>query len=231
MHRKSAGLCALLTLGGALVTGNASATAVSATAQLFGMTQVGGPALTFSNDFFTQDAQTSVLGDTFASGTAAQDILVGSNPGAESSWSLFSAPYTNAGTTVRGSASAMFQWSFDYAASSSGSVTLDFDYNYAATILNLAAGDKAGASSRTDVLLDGVPSSEVERFYFVSNANGDASGEGHIFLTFDVLNGQHGTVTFTASSQGFVSAVPLPAGIWLLTSALGALGFARRRMA
>jgi len=231
MHRKSAGLRALLILGGAFVTGNASATAVSATAQLFGMSQVGGPALTFSKDFFTQDAQTSILGDTFATGAAAQDIMVGSNPGAESSWSAFSAPYTNVGTTVPGSASSMFQWSFDYSASSSGSVTLDFDYNYAAAILNLTGGDKAGASSRLDALLDGVPSSEVERFYFISNANGDASGEGHIFLTFDVLTGQHGTVTFTASSQGFVSTVPLPAGIWLLTSALGALGFMRRRIA
>src|SRR5215468_3745698 len=98
MHRKSAGLCALVAFGGALVTGNASATAVSATAQLFGMSQVGGPALTFSNDVFTQDARTSVLGDTFASGSSAQDILLGSNPFAESSWSAFSAPFTKVGT-------------------------------------------------------------------------------------------------------------------------------------
>jgi hypothetical protein len=231
MYRNSAGLGALLILAGASLTGNAHATSVSATAQLFGMSQASGPTLTFSNDFFTQDAQTSALGDTFATGTTAQDIVVGSNPFAESSWSLFAAPYTNAGVSGKGSASSLFQWSFDYVASGTGSVTLDFDYNYAAQLVGLNAGDSAGVSSRIDVLRDGVPSSEVERFYFVSNQEGSSAGEDHILLTFDAVNGQRGTVTFTASSQGYVNPVPLPAAIWLLTSALGALGLVRRSVA
>jgi hypothetical protein len=232
MYRKSAGLGALLTVGTVFVAGNANATAVSATAQLFELSQINGPTLTLSNNYFTQDAQTSVLGDTFATGASAQNISVGSNPGAISNLDpSTSAPFTKAFTSVSGSASSLFQWSFDYSAASTGTVMLDFDYNYAAQIVNFTSGDKAGASSRIDVLRDGVPLSEVERFYFVSNQNGDASGEDHVFMTFDVISGQMGTITFTASSQAFVSSVPLPAGIWLLSSVLGALGFVRRRVA
>jgi len=230
MHRTSAGIGALVILGSVLFVGNAEATAVSATAQLFGLSQLNGPALALSNDYFTQDAVTSVLPDTFHTGTTAQDIVLSAGlTYAESSYSLFNAPYTKSGVSGNGSASSMFQWSFDYTATGTGTVILDFDYNYAAELLNLNAGDHAGVSSRIDVLRDGVPSSEVERFYNFVNQAGTTDGEDHIFFTFDVVSGQKGSLTFTASSQGFVSAVPLPAGIWLLASALGAGGVLRRR--
>src|SRR5262249_32611141 len=154
--------------------------------QLLGLTQSGAPTLTFSNDYFTQDAQTSLLGDSFTTGTSAQNLVLGSSVIAESSWSLQTdppAPYTNAGVVGKGSASSLFQWSFDYVASGTGSVTLDFSYNSAAQIVNFAAGDHAGASSRIDVLREGVPASEVEKFYFVSNKNGQSDALDDIFMT------------------------------------------------
>jgi hypothetical protein len=229
---------ALLIAGSGLAANTANAAAVSATAQLFDVTQSGGATLAFSNNYFTQDVQTTLAGDTFNTGTVAQDYFVNNSSGgnfnvAESSRNLNGAPnlpYTNAGVTGKGQASSMFQWSFDYSATGAGLVTVDFDYNYNATILNLNPGETAGVSSSVDALVDGLPASEVQAFHYFVNQNNDSAGEGHLLLTFNVADGQKGTITFTAASQGYANPVPAPAAIWLLGSALTGIGaFGRRR--
>lgn len=222
----------LLSVGFGAATANASA--VSATAELWDVTTSGG--LTLSNNYYTQGAQSNLSGDTFNFGTTAQDIMLNAGNGfgtsvANSTYSDFSLPHTDAGVTDSGWASSMFLWSFDYTAGAAGVTTIDFDYNYNATIFNLAAGDTAGVSSYLSASVDGNPASEKSAYHFFVNQDGQADGEGHLVLTFNVAAGQTGSISFTAASQGYVTPVPVPAAVWLFGSALAGMVGLRRRKA
>ena len=79
---------------------------------------------------------------------------------------------------------------------------------------------------------------ELTHFNFVRPLlPGDFSIVSHEILTWKVLNGPSagiaGVFTSTSFSPHGISAgaVPLPAAVWLLGSAFGALGLARRRAA
>ena len=223
-------MAALLLAAGGMVS-PAHAAAVSGTAEVFGVTASGAAILSFSNDFFTQDVQTSNDPENFSSGTLAQDVMLGSTPFAESSWSTFSGPRTSAGVINHGSASALFQWSFHYTAGGSGHVNLDVEYNFNVTVLGLGSHDSAGVSALVNVMLDG-SGNQREIFRSLSNENGQLDGNAHLLLGFDVVNGQHGSITVTAASQAFATSVPLPPAVWLLGSACAGLaGRLRRRRA
>ncbi len=224
------GVALALMLSASLGVTTANAAAVSATAELWDVTTVG---LTVSNDFYTQDAQTNLNIDTFHFGTTTQDIMLNASNGsgasvANSTYSDFSLPHTDAGIVNSGWASSMFQWSFDYIAEEAGVATIDFDYNYNATLSNLFAGEAAGVSSYVSASVDGNPAFERSAFYYFVNQLGQDDGEGHLVLTFDVAAGETGSISFTAASQGYVTPVPEPAAVWLFGSALAGMAGLRR---
>jgi hypothetical protein len=221
---------ATLLLAASGIAGSAQAAAVSGTAEVFGVITSGAANVSFSNDFFTQDARTSSDPDNFSSGTVAQDIVLGGTPFAESSFSTFNLPRTSAGVVGQGSASSLFQWSFDYTASGSGHVNVDVEYNFNVTVINLGSHETAGVSALVNVMLDGT-SNQREFFRVLNNENGQLDGNAHLVLGFDVVDGQHGSITVTAASQAFAAPVPLPPTLLsLLSAGLGLLGYARRRI-
>jgi hypothetical protein len=142
----------------------------------------------------------------------------------------FDLPHTDAGVINKGWASSMFQWSFDYTAGAAGVALIDFEYNYNATIINLLAGETAGVSSSVNAFVDGNSASEKSDLHYFVNQLGQDSGIAHLLLTLNVADGEKGTVTFTAASQAYASAVPVPAAAWLFGSALvGMVGLRRRK--
>ncbi|MFA5982448.1 MAG: hypothetical protein WC782_00365 [Methylococcaceae bacterium] len=227
------GVASVLILALGFTATSAQAAAVSATAQLFGVSTVGTPILTFSNDQYAQGAQNSLGGDLFHFGSSQRELFLndsidGGNTVATARSGIESdLPVTNAGTIGNAAASAYTTYSFDYVATGAGQVFVDFDYLYSVTILDIQAGEQAGVSSSVVAVEEGKPGTNVSALFFFSNQENNDFGSERLRLTLNVLDGQTGTISFTAASQGFTTAVPVPAAVWLFGSAL--IGMLRLR--
>jgi hypothetical protein len=209
----------------------AHATAVSATAQVQGLTDAAG-LLTFSGDSYFVSA-TTPLHDSFQFGTDPLTLGLDFNDGnsvasATPSDFILELPYTNAGVTNSGRASSVLQWSMDWVASATGTAQINLDFLSSASIVNYAAGDQAGVSSLVNLLVDGTQL-ESEVFDFFLGANNNTFDLDTMSVLLPVLAGQHGSLTVTLASQGYVNPVPLPAAVWLLVSGLAGFGGLVRR--
>lgn len=229
-HKKNAAALVLLvcTCAGSL---SAQAAAVSATASI---TDVTTSLLQLSNDQYLSDASTP-LHSGFNTGSVLQGYNFNDTaPNGDTSFasidsSFAPAPATSAGASGNGQGSATALWTFDWLATGTGTASIDLGYLYSATVQNLAAGETGIASSQVSLLLDGT-GLQSDALNFFNNITGNTSGFSDLILTFAVTEGQSGTFTVTAASNA-LSAVPLPAGIWLFGSSLvGLAGFLRRRL-
>ena len=232
-HKKSitVGMLAILA-GTALAAGSANAASVAATASITGIT---GSLLSFSNNQYLSDASTPFQSGFDASSVLQNYSFSSSAPNGDTSFAAIDngfdpMPQTSAGATKNGKGSSTVLWSFDWTATGSGNATLDLEYLYSATVASYGAGETAKASSLVSVGLDGTQNQQ-ESLHFFNNQNGNTSGISNLLLNFNVNTGDHGTFTVTTASNAIASltAVPVPAAVWLLASAMaGMIGFRRR---
>lgn len=124
------------------------------------------------------------------------------------------------------------------------SFVFDYDVSYSTTLSNDVAGDQAGGTLNTlvtfdddgnesmfDLFPDSTPD-QISEFYFGTGTATPGDSRNGSF-TLD-LTGGYGYFTFetTAGTPTYISAVPLPAGVWLFVSGLlGLIPAARRRAA
>jgi len=216
-----------------LLSVSAHATSVSATTQVFGLTD-NASLLTFSGDTYFVSA-TTPLHDAFQVGPTPPDVSFNDTVLGGTTFASATAhdpsldlPYTIFGVNNRGSGNATVQWSLDFVASATGNANLSLEYLDSYTLSNLTPGDSAGVSSSVSLIVDGTTlKSDVLKFF--SNVNGNNAGDDFLSLLVPVVAGQHGSLTITVASSGFVNPVPLPAALWLLVSSLlGYGGFFRR---
>ena len=228
---RTIGVSALVT-GALLGSGAVYAATVTATASITDVTAMG---LTLSNNSFLSDASTPFQSG-FDTGSVLQNYNFSTTSPSGTSLAMIDnsytpLPQTTAAAITNGSGAATVLWTFDWVADVTGTAMLDVEYLYAATVANLGLGESATASSYVSALLDGTAIGD-EAFFYFNNEEGDTSGFNTLGLSFGVSTGQTGTFTLAVASNAVaLAAVPVPAAIWLLGSALAGLtGFARRKV-
>jgi hypothetical protein len=229
---KIVGAAVIASLG--LLSVNANAASVSATAQIFGID--GGSLLSFSNNQYLTDVSTPYHSG-FNAGSTVQNYYFndtqanGNTSFASSDDSFTSAPYTIAGAINNGSGSSTILWSFDWVATGTGTATFDAEYLFSATVMDWVLGETGLASSSISAVLEGTQNKK-DVLYFFNNQNGNTFGDEHLTLNFDVVTGQTGTISIAVASNALAvpAPVPVPAAAWLMGSALlGLGGVARKR--
>lgn len=230
---KIVGAAIIASLG--LMSIDANAAAVSATAQIFGID--GGSLLSFSNDQYLTDVSTP-YNSGFNASTTIQNYYFndtqsnGNVSFAASDYSFAPAPYTTAGAIGSGSGSSTILWSFDWIATGTGTATFDAEYLYSATVMNWVFGETGIASAAISAVLEGTQNKKDVLYYF-NNQNGNTFGDEHLTLSFNVLAGQTGTISIAVASNALAAPapVPVPAAAWLMGSALLGLGGVARKRA
>lgn len=207
---------------------------MSAVAELRGITTTGA-LLIFSNNFFTQSAQTN-LSPAISNPDPATpgQLILGSGATAASASSTADIspirPHTDAEVRGNGTASSEVVWTFDYLPSQTGTVTVDIEYFYNASIINLLAGESADVTSNMAVTYPKADSIlRISALHEHTNQNALDSNIGHFVFDIIVGEGQKGSLTFTASSSASATPVPVPAAVWLFGSALVSMVGLRRR--
>lgn len=223
-----------LVIGAGAASVDVHAASVSASAAITG---ISSSLLALSNNQYLSDASTpfqsgfdasSVLQNYYFNNTAAN----GDTSYAEINDFYAPGPYTQVGAIHSGNGSATVLWTFDYVATGTGTATLDLEYLYNATVANWSAGETGIASSSANLLLDGTALKQEQLHYFYDQ-NANTGGFSNLVLNFGVTAGQTGTFTvaLTSSAMAAPAAVPVPAAVWLMGSALAGLGgIARRRL-
>ena len=213
-----------------------NAATVSAVAELRSV-KTTGTLLTFTDNFFTQNAVTNLNPQVSNPGSPTpQQIILGSPATSSSASSTVEIgpirPHTDANVKDNGSASSEAFWSFNYLPSQSGIVTVDIEYFYNASIVNLNAGESASVISNTSVTYPKADSiQKISALHQYTNQNVADSNIGHLVFDLIVGEGQIGSLTFTASSSATATTVPVPAAVWLFGSALVSMVGLRRRKA
>ncbi|HET8708589.1 MAG TPA: VPLPA-CTERM sorting domain-containing protein [Pseudomonadales bacterium] len=217
-------------LAAGLLSVNVHAAAVSATASIM---DLSGTLLNFSNDQFLSDASIPSQSGFDASTVLQSYYYTASDANGNYSYAeidntLAPLPQTHAGALRNGKGSATVLWTFDWTATGTGVASVDLQYLYSATVSNLLSGETGIASSSISAVLDGT-SNKQDVLYYFNNQNGNTSGIADLILNFNVVAGQTGTISVVTASNA-VSAVPVPAAVWLLGSGLlGLGGLAKRR--
>lgn len=222
-------LAAAVFVGVSLANTPVFAAAATATTQVFGVSD-NNSLLNFSNNYYYLEATTPNL-NNFDAGSSPADQHALETTGsylsqADATLDVLG-PYAYAGALVKGEAHATMQWSFDWTATGTGLVDLAVDYLVSIAVANLGA-DHALARSYLAVSVDGTSTSNSV-LNFLQNQEGSFYDNPILSLSFNVTDGDSGTITITANSDA--SAVPAPATLWLVGLGLpGLLVNARRKL-
>lgn len=225
-------LAAMAAVLAGLMATPAMAGHVSATASFVDMTLT---LLSASNHQYLNDASTPDE-SYFNVGTEVGSVELNSTtPEATSYAALFNEfaplPQTTASAISDGFGHASVLWTFDWTATETGMAAISLDFLTTAIVQNLLPGESALARSFASVLVDGT-TLENSALHFFQSVEGVSGGIETLALTFAVVAGQTGTFTLALASDAFAApAVPIPAALPLLGSALLGFGLARRRKA
>ena len=217
-------------LSSSLGVAHLQAAEVSARAELLSLTTTGA-SISLTENFFVQHAETDLSSAIDHDGSTPMDINLSGSSSAISRVAIDAndvLPYTEAKVNNNeGEADATALWQFEFNALSKGTVVFDFEYAYAAKILNLLSGE-AGAVSTLIARVEGSENEEFQEYRFI-NENNQIEGIEKLLLTLDVDVGDSGIISFEAMSSAYVRPVPVPAAIWLFGTALaGMIGLRRR---
>lgn len=189
--------------------------------------------LSASNDQYLNDASTP-FDSHFSVGTELANVEFNSSTGGGTSYAaIFSdfapLPQTTASAITDGQGHASVLWTFDWTATSDGLASISLDFLNTAIVQDLLPGETALARSFASLIVDGT-TLEESALHFFQSVEGVTGGIETLGLSFAVFAGQTGTFTLALASDAFVApAVPIPAALPLLGSALLGFGALSRR--